>query len=307
MPTNTTTPTHTLATGTTYANKYPSLGSVAGNTQYPIGKMLGLLVGESSSGKSFIMQSNPNAYIINVDETAAVFPNAPAVMFPVAGPDGRPVDENDNPIVMTWDHVEQKKKLLCELAVENKPRPDTVVLDTISDSIRLLRPYVAKMYNREKFTDVDGRLGWERLFETLIDFAVTLRRHGYGVFFICHLARKHIPIAENQHVEEFRIMLSDGLYARLFPMFDVVIPVMAEWHTEEKMIETTHTVGGKTIKRKVPQSIKVRRHIAAFDNEKLEGIIKTRTFSRLTTVKLPEDGPWTALESAFEAANTPRQ
>ena len=297
---------HTLATGTTLANKYPSLGSVAGNSQYPLGKMFGLVVGESSSGKSFIMQSNPSAYIINVDETAAVYPNSPAVMFPVAGPDGRPEDENGNPIVMTWDHVEQKKKLLCELATDNKPRPQTVVLDTISDSIRLLRPYIAKMYNREKFTDVDGRLGWERLFETLIDFAVTLRRHGYGVFFICHLARKHIPMAENQHVEEFRIMLSDGLYARLFPMFDVVIPVMAEWRTEERIIESSTTVAGKTVKRKVPQTVKLRKHVAAFENEKLEGIVKTRTLSRMTTVELPEASPWSAIEEEFKRANTPR-
>lgn len=295
---------HTLATGSTVSNKYPSLGSVAGNTQYPLGKMFGLLVGESSSGKSFVMQSNPDAYIINVDETAAVYPNAPAVMFPVAGSDGRPMDESGNPVVMTWDHVEQKKKILCDLANDNKPRPDTVVLDTISDSLRLLKPYIAKMYNREKFSDVDGRLGWERLYETLIDFAVTLRRHGYGVFFVCHLARKHIPIADNQHVEEYRIMLSDGLYARLFPMFDVVVPVMAAWRTEEKVIETVTKVGGKEVKRKVPQSLKVRKHTAAFENEKLEGITKTRTLSKMVSVDLPESGPWQALEDAFDKANT---
>jgi len=297
---------HTLATGSTAQNKYPSLGKVAGNSQYPLGKTFGLLVGESGAGKSFVMQSNPDAYILNLDETPSVCPNSEAVMFPVAGPDGRPVDEAGNPIVLTWDHIEEKKKTLCQLATSNQPRPKTVVLDTIMQALRLLRPHVAKMYGRETFREVDGRLGWERLFDTLIEFAVTLRQHGYGVIFTCHLSRKHIPISDNQHVEEYRIMLSDGLYARLFPMFDVVIPVIAEWKVEEVEVEKEVTINGKTIKRKVKHTEKIRKHTAAFENEKLEGITKTRTLSPLTQVELPSVNAWDALENAFDKANTAR-
>jgi hypothetical protein len=297
---------HTLATGSTAQNKYPSLGKVAGNSQYPLGKTFGLLVGESGAGKSFVMQSNPDAYILNLDETPSVCPNSEAVMFPVAGPDGRPVDESGNPIVLTWDHIEEKKKTLCQLATSNQPRPKTVVLDTIMQALRLLRPHVAKMYGRETFREVDGRLGWERLFDTLIEFAVTLRQHGYGVIFTCHLSRKHIPISDNQHVEEYRIMLSDGLYARLFPMFDVVIPVIAEWKVEEVEVEKEVTINGKTIKRKVKHTEKIRKHTAAFENEKLEGITKTRTLSPLTQVELPSVNAWDALENAFDKANTAR-
>ena len=297
---------HTLATGSTAQNKYPSLGKVAGNSQYPLGKTFGLLVGESGAGKSFVMQSNPDAYILNLDATPSVCPNSEAVMFPVAGPDGRPVDEAGNPIVLTWDHIEEKKKALCQLATSNQPRPKTVVLDTIMQALRLLRPHVAKMYGRETFREVDGRLGWERLFDTLIEFAVTLRQHGYGVIFTCHLSRKHIPISDNQHVEEYRIMLSDGLYARLFPMFDVVIPVIAEWKVEEVEVEKEVTINGKTIKRKVKHTEKIRKHTAAFENEKLEGITKTRTLSPLTQVELPSVNAWDALENAFDKANTAR-
>ena len=297
---------HTLATGSTAQNKYPSLGKVAGNSQYPLGKTFGLLVGESGAGKSFVMQSNPDAYILNLDETPSVCPNSEAVMFPVAGPDGRPVDEAGNPIVLTWDHIEEKKKALCQLATSNQPRPKTVVLDTIMQALRHLRPHVATMYGRETFREVDGRLGWERLFDTLIEFAVTLRQHGYGVIFTCHLSRKHIPISDNQHVEEYRIMLSEGLYARLFPMFDVVFPVIAEWKVEEVEVEKEVTINGKTIKRNVKHTEKIRKHTAAFENEKLEGITKTRTLSPLTQVELPSVNAWDALENAFDKANTAR-
>jgi len=297
---------HTLAVGKTQESKYPNLGQVAGNSQYPLGKMFGLLVGESGAGKSFVMQSNPDAYILNLDETPTVCPNSEAVMFPVAGPDGRPVDENNEPIVLTWEHIEEKRKSLCALATSNAPRPKTVVLDTIMQALRLLRPYVAKMYGRENFRDVDGRLGWERLFDTLIEFAISLRRHGYGVIFTCHLSRKHIPISDQQHVEEYRIMLSDGLYARLFPMFDVVIPVVAEWKVEEKEVEKEVVINGKKVKRKIKSTEKMRKHTAAFENEKLQGITKTRTLSPLTQVELPSVQAWKSLEDAFERANTAR-
>ena len=244
---------HTLAVGKTAANKYPSLGQAAGNSQYPLGKMFGLLVGESGAGKSFVMQSNPDAYILNLDETPTVYPNSEATMFPIAGPDGRPVDETGKPIVLSWEDIEEKKKVLCALATSNSPRPQTVVLDTIMQALRLLRPYVAKMYGRENFRDVDGRLGWERLFDTLIEFAVTLRRHGYGVVFTCHLSRI--------------------------------------------------TISGKKVKRKIKTSEKIRKHIAAFENEKLQGITKTRTLSSLTQVTIPRKNAWGALEAAFEKAN----
>ena len=101
-------------------------------------------------------------------------------------------------------------------------------------------------------------------------------------------------------------MLSDGLYARLFPMFAVVLPVIAEWKVEEVEVEKEVTINGKTIKRKVKHTEKIRKHPAAFENEKLEGITKTRTLSPLTQVELPSVNAWDALENAFDKANTAR-
>jgi hypothetical protein len=82
-----------------------------------------------------------------------------------------------------------------------RPGQETVVIDALGAALRLLRPYVASLYGREQFHEIDGRLGWERLFDTLIEYGQNLRRHGYGVYYIAHLSRKHIPLSEQQHVE----------------------------------------------------------------------------------------------------------
>jgi hypothetical protein len=268
--------------------------------------MLGLVVGEAGCGKSFLLQSHPGAYILNLDETPAVCGTSEAVMFPTPGPDGRSVDERGSPIVLDWASLEAKQKVLIELAKNNQPRPETVVIDTLGAAIRLLRPHIAKIYGRERFTDVDGRLGWERLFDTLIEFGTTLRRHGYGVYYIAHLSRKHVPLSENQNVEEYKILISDGLYARMFPMFDIVIPITAQWDIREITRDQEANVGGKVVTRKVTSQEKVRRHYCSFDNPKLEGIAKVRTLSPLTTIELPRDSAWQAFCSAYETANASR-
>lgn len=298
--------THALATGKTIASKYPSLGSAVVTGRVPLGRMLGLVVGEAGAGKSFLLQSNPNAFIINLDGTPAVCPTSEAVMWPVPGADGRPTDERGNPIVLTWKLVEEKQKQLIELAKNNQPRPETVVIDTLGAALRLLRPYVASLYGREQFHEIDGRLGWERLFDTLIEYGATLRRHGYGVYYIAHLSRKHIPLSEQQHVEEYKILISDGLYARMFPMFDLVIPITTTWDVREEVNEVEVKIGDRVIKKNNVVSKKVREHFATFSNPKLEGIAKVRTLQPMETLKLPNNGAWAALQAAYEAANAPR-
>jgi len=298
--------THALATGKTIASKYPSLGSSVVTGRVPIGRMFGLVVGEAGSGKSFLFQSNPNAFIINLDETPAVCPTSESTMWPVPGPDGRTIGVDGNPIVMSWKLVEEKQKQLIELAVKNLPRPETIVIDTLGAALRMLRPHIASLYGREKFTDVDGRLGWERLFDTLIEFAVTLRRHGYGVYFIAHLSRKHIPLNENQHVEEYKIIISDGLYARLFPMFDIVIPITTNWDTVEESRVVENKVGEHVIKQNKITSRRVRQHFATFSNPKFEGIAKVRTMQPMETLKLPSENAWQELQVAYNEANAPR-
>lgn len=298
--------THSVTHGNTIASKYASLGSAVSTGRVAPGRMLGLVVGEAGCGKSFLLQSHPGAYILNLDETPAVCSTSEAVMFPTPGPDGRAVDENGKPIALDWAAIEAKQKVLIDLAVRNQPRPETVVIDTLGAAIRMLRPHIAKIYGRERFTDVDGRLGWERLFDTLIEFGVSLRRQGYGVYYIAHLSRKHVPLSENQHVEEYKILISDGLYARMFPMFDIVIPITANWDIRELTRDQTVVIGGKTVTRQQTSQEKVRRHFAAFDNPKLEGIAKVRTLSPLNTVELSRENAWGSFCAAFESANAAR-
>jgi hypothetical protein len=133
-----------------------------------------------------------------------------------------------------------------------------------------------------------------------------LRRHGYGVFYIAHLSRKHIPLSENQHVEEYKILISDGLYARMFPMFDLVVPITTTWDVVEESREVEVKVGDRVIKKNNVTSKKVRQHFATFSNPKLEGIAKVRTMQPMETLKLPTEAAWATLQAAYDAANAPR-
>ena len=98
--------THSVTHGQTVASKYAGLGNAVTTGRTTPARMLGLVVGEAGCGKSFLLQSHPGAYILNLDETPAVCGTSEAVMFPTPGPDGRSVDERGNPIVLDWSALE---------------------------------------------------------------------------------------------------------------------------------------------------------------------------------------------------------
>lgn len=294
-----------MAAGKPVVSKYPGLGSPAQAASVPLSKMLSMVVGEANSGKSFIAQSNPDAYIVNCDESTVVYSGSEATMFPVPGPDGRAVGNDGAPIILSWEHLEEKRALLVELAKSGAPRPKTVVIDTLSSMMRLLKPWAVKKLNKREWGEVDGRAAYDLMFETFIEWIASVKRAGYGVCVLVHMSRKYVPVAENLNVEEWRINISDGFYSRLFPMFNVVVPITTEWETRETVEQQRTTIGGKETVIPKKRSIKARKFIATFSNPKLEGIAKVRTLRPLASVVLPEVDAWRTLEEAIDKASRP--
>jgi len=104
----------TTAAGTGPVRAYKGLGFQGGPGLYSLRNLFGMVVGEQNSGKSYLFQSCPDAFVINLDLSSTVSPHAKCAVWPGIGLDGRPMDVDGKPLIITWDHVEAKIKQLCD-------------------------------------------------------------------------------------------------------------------------------------------------------------------------------------------------
>ena len=199
-----------LLEGETMSNKYENLGFTAQKMVHPPGKCFGLLVGMPGAGKSHFMQSNPEAFIINTDGTSTTNDTPQACMWPGVDENGYPIDVDRKQMVLSWDKILEKKDQLIELSKNNKPRPSTIVMDSLIPAIGLVKEYVTKKAGRENWKDLDGRRAWDDVYESLLRFGMDLRKFGYGFYFICHIVNAKIPLGDDKYIVRPELTITDS-------------------------------------------------------------------------------------------------
>jgi len=302
----TTAPISNVAAGTLpHQQKWASLGFDSRGMSYPLTKMFGMIVGEQNCGKTYLLQSCPDAFIVNCDLSGSPNPNAVSVSWPfVDSVTGNTFDVGKRPMTMTWDAVEAKIAQLVALP-PGSDRPGMIVFDTLGGMIRLLQPWVAAQLGRSKFTDCDGRQAWDRLYAHIIDGVCTkLRTAGYGVWIVAHLGRQWKQIDDSKSTEVLDFMIGDGLRARLSSVVEVIVPIVTEVATVPVTKEVvTQLPGGAKSVRKVPTTEKQVVRKIAFEDPAYRNIRRARTPRPLPDIVIPDGGdPWRTLVDEYDRA-----
>ena len=283
---------------------FNKLGFSGQRMSYPLNSLFGMVVGEQNTGKSYLFQSNPDAFIFNLDLSSTVVPECRATIWPGVNEEGMPVDVGGVPLILTWQKVLDKKKQLIALAKANEPRPKCIVLDTITPAVRLLKPYVAEKMGRQSFEQAHGPAAYDKLFDEVLSIAFDLRQHGYGVWFVAHLSREYLQVGEEgAKKEELTLNLSAGMVRRLTPAVEMIAPVCCDRKIRTENETKTIKSGGKEIQRSIPVEKVVIERMLAFNDPRFSRIIRTRTAKRLLNVPLDSDNPWGSFEAAFNEAN----
>ena len=95
---------------------FTKLGFSGQRMKYPLNALFGMVVGEQNTGKSYLFQSNPDAFIINLDLSSTVTPECRATIWPGVDDAGLPIDIDNKHLVLTWDKVLEKKQQLIDMA-----------------------------------------------------------------------------------------------------------------------------------------------------------------------------------------------
>jgi hypothetical protein len=296
----------TLAVGST-KSRWPSLGMRAVPRPQSLNSIWGLIIGEQNAGKSYLVQSNPEAFVINADDSSIVNPAAEATIWPARDEVNRIVDVDGKPMHLTWDAIDRKRKQLIAMAEANADRPACVVLDTLFPCVRLLKHWVPRQLHKDSWELCHGPAAWDLLYNTLIEFGMSLRNHGYGVWFVAHLSKRWHNINETSSVPEYAISMPEGLRDRLSKTVEMIAPIQAVMERKMTVQKVERRAGDRVIHENKPvEAVEIRRSVC-FQVPEFSHLIRTRTIRPIHNVSLDDGNPWEAFSRAFIQATSLQQ
>lgn len=287
------------------AGRFQGLGGFTGHMKIPLSRSTVLIFSLPGKGKSNLVQSNRDAFIFNTDQSSTVTANPVAVIWPGVDPrTGQSINDDSRPFILAFDHILAKKAKLLELARDDKPRPATVVIDSITTFSALIKPYVTSNATTlgissktvTSFRELHGPAAWDAVYELCVSFISDLRNAGYGVTILAHIVKEKIPLGDEKFTMGVDFTFGAGLWKRLSPLLDYscLIDKVPETISDKEEIDIV--VGpGKTAKRTVSKDRVVDAVYIDVLAPEYQGLVKNRvSFPRF---KIPAVDGWAALEA----------
>lgn len=281
-------------------SKYEGIHASAGKQELPPEKQYGLIFSFPGAGKSHFFESNPNAFIFNMDLTSTSNPEPTATTFPVFNESGIPIDGTGQPFALKWPKILEVIDQLLRLAEQDKPRPETIVFDSLSTMIPLIKEWTPNglpfpSMHGKTFQELDGKMAYDFLYNTITSTALKLRQAGYGVWILAHVFNKEIKDKNGNVIDtKVRPSISESLWNRLVPQFEVVATITKGVEMIEH--EKIETVPGRRTPRKTITNERVTTHTFGFSVKDLKDYYKARAYPE---VVLPAIGGWEAFRSAY--------
>lgn len=300
-----------LATGPVFSQQYASLGGYTGSLPgAPLSKVKGAIVGPPNSGKSHLIQSCPNSYILNFDTASAVGPATKALMWPARDHLGQVLGDGGVAITPVYSHFQDKVNKLLELAKTNQPRPATIFMDSFSSALRMIKEGLQTDNKVTEWRDLtkvmDGRTAWDTVHERMIWVGEALHRAGYGFFYLMHVTNAKIQVGENRTVFMPELAgITENFWSKFQYGLEFVGVVRSTIEDSSKTVEvpvsyrdSTGTMVTKTDRKVV--TVKERKWYLSVNDPDFVGITRARVKKPLPDkIYLPETDPWEYLSSIY--------
>jgi hypothetical protein len=323
----------TLATGAsvqeTFSGRYKPVGVKGKELHKPLNHCFWQAVGLYAHGKSRLVQTNPQALILNLDESPTTHPNPQAEIWPAVDKEGQTIDTDGSPLTLTWGRVlEVLDHVLAAKRARLPGTPECIVFDSLPSAVRLCLYHTAwKMTNKaiaiatkgqgkevplEEITPYDlkafhGQTLYGTTYDVISDTIDKLRHNNLGVGVVAHVDKKSMEIGRTKDgdaimEERTVISISDALRDRFHRSLDFCFQVLRRKSIEVETIAGTKkrvkgpdgavrevTLGARQDKRSVDRTIIIT------ENKELARFLKVRE-------GLPPEFPvdsWQDLEAKY--------
>jgi hypothetical protein len=312
-------------------NKYQPVGVVGQELAKPLNRCFWQCLGAYAHGKTRLVQTNPKALILNLDESPTTHPDPQAEIWPAVDDMGQTIDTDGSPLVLTWPRVmEVIEHVLTATRAGLPGTPECVVFDSLPSAVRLCLYHTgfklaekADAIQRQgrgecSFTLADitpydlkgmhGMILYGLTYDIIADTIDKLRHHNKGVGIVTHLDWKQFEAGRTKDGEAIMedrpsLSISDALRDRIHRNLDFSFLVKrtrrkaAEMVEGEKKIVTVGdqkkevTTARRQVEREMEESIVVTQDV------ELEKFIKVRA-------GLPPQFPvdsWADLEAVYNS------
>jgi AAA domain len=213
---------------------------------------VGCIIGGNNVGKSAFFQSIPECFIFNLDNSIPTSPTVRANLYP-PGPGYR----------TTFDEIKTVVDSLIRLAAEGKPRPKTVVFDSLTELVPLITAHltdngkkyglVAEFSDKEilNFEKLDGRKAWPLAGNMVRDIVVDLARSGYGVWVSIHPKVIEKVNSKGETEETTRLAVPDSIFSAFKNLLQLCAVM---YSTTEVSVSMTDEKGVKLARPTATQS-----------------------------------------------------
>jgi hypothetical protein len=267
----------TLATGASaqesFAGRYKPVGVKGKELHKPLNRCFWQAIGSYAHGKSRLVQTNPKALILNLDESPTTTPHPQAEIWPAVDEMGQTIDTDGSPLILTWGRViEVLNHVLAAKRARLPGTPECIVFDSLPSAVRLGLYHSAwKMTNKAVQIQTQGRgkevaledisaydlkafhgqVLYGTTYDVIADAMIDLHNCNLGVGIVVHVDKRPIEVGrtkEGEAVMEERTILSisDAFRERFHRMLDFSFQVLRRKEV------VTETVGGKKMKVKAP-------------------------------------------------------
>lgn len=296
---------NTLAHGATIAQRYEGLGGFTGTMRSPLHKQFGLIFGFAGAGKSYLLEDVPDSFTINTDISDTANPAPRTSMWP--GKDsvtGRALGDS-GPIVLTQELIQGKVDVLKKLAAENKPRPATIIFNSVTSWQQIINDFILRnavgiglaRTTVSELNQLNGPARYGYLYDLILRTVVDLKSAGYGVILVAHVVKDRVPIGPDQVSHELKFTMGDGMWSRLHPLIEYSLYVGSQ--VEARNVKKVREVKfrDKTIQEEYTTSVEERQWYVFGEFNKLEGMLKSRVpFQR---INIPRESPWDFVQSEY--------
>lgn len=300
---------HQVAAGV--GRKFGRLAASNSPIHLPLHRIRALWLGLPGCGKSNLLQSCPDMYIFHLDRTSTTNQFLQAGLFPRINDFGQCLDEKDQPLILQWEHVLQRIKVLREMAETKDPqRPRAVGFDSLSSMMMFIRDYAVrnaamlklKSSGAATWKDLDGKAAWDFVYSHITETIEDLYSLGYGVHVTGHVVNARIPVGEDRVSFAPELTVTDGFWKRFYFGLEMVALVVKRRVTITEQIEVKYQAGGKEVTTTRPQE-RVKDEVTVYVDkveESLQGVLKKRVDVPPTVI--PPTGGWEVFNDAYEKA-----
>jgi hypothetical protein len=267
-----------------------------------------MILGRPKVGKSTFLQTNPDAFIFNFDVSPTVTNGpAPATIWPGVSNEGQPIEFDGKPFIFHYKEVLRKIMVLKELAAKGQARPKTIVFDTITVWIKLLREYVTQNSvvlgltkdEVKEFRHLDGRSAHDLVNNLIRNTILELHACGYGVYVVGHIANAKIALADDitSYIPELK-GVSDGLWASLQGHLDLIAAFESTVQLVKEPVYSTSNPGIKTGER----TVSVSKRQIVLNSPAYAGLCGKRVRTLPDAIPLEADTAWADFEKVYNNA-----